>query len=115
MRGNLGRRNTAACAATDEVPVPFSGFGLALLGTSSAHVEGNTIVGNRPSGETAAAGGIVVASAKLGGGPDPRDTVVSGNELEDNGPADLVSDGSGTTDRIAGNRCASSLPAGLCL
>jgi nitrous oxidase accessory protein NosD len=114
IRDNVVRRNTASCGATDEVPVPFSGFGVALLGTSSTHVEANTVAGNRPSGETAAAGGIVLASAKVGGGPDPRGTVVTGNALEDNAPADLISDASGTSNRIAGNRCQSSVPDGLC-
>lgn len=114
VRGNVVRSNDAACSATDEVPVPLSGFGIALLGTSLTHVEANRVVGNTPTGDTAAAGGIVLASAKVGGGPDPHGTFVTGNVLAENGPADLVTDGSGTANRLAGNRCRTSLPGGLC-
>src|SRR3954451_16408080 len=81
VHGNTVRGNTAACKRTDEVPVPLSGFGIALLGTESTSVSGNRVTGNKPTGPTALAGGIVVASAKVGGGPDPVGTLVAGNRL----------------------------------
>lgn len=114
VRDNVLWNNTADCARTEEVPVPLSGFGIALLGTESTDVSGNRISGNKPSGKTALAGGIVVGSAKVGGGPDPLRTVVSGNTLAGNGPADLITDGSGSLNTLAGNHCATSAPAGLC-
>jgi len=114
LRGNVVRANNAACTRTEEVPVPLSGFGIALLGASSTAVTANTVVGNAPSGDTAIAGGIVLASAKLAGGPDPTGVLVTRNSVSGNTPADLVTDGSGTVNRIAGNSCSTSQPAGLC-
>jgi hypothetical protein len=72
------------------------------------------VTGNRPTGDSAVAGGIVLASARSVGGADPSATVVRGNEAHGNDPADLVVDGSGSANRVAGNRCGSSHPKGLC-
>ena len=108
------RRNTAACAPTEDVPVPLSGFGIALLGTDATTVEGNTVSGNHPTADTPIVGGIVLVSAGSVGGADPTGTVVRGNTMRGNDPADLVSDGSGSGNRLTENRCGTSVPDGLC-
>ena len=114
IRDNALRRNTAACPATEDVPVPLSGFGIALLGTDATRVEGNAVTGNRPTGDSAVAGGIVLASAASVGGADPTGTLVRENTARGNGPADLVFDGSGAGNTLTGNRCGTSSPDGLC-
>ena len=114
IRDNAVRRNTAACPATEDVPVPLSGFGIALLGTDATRVEGNAVTGNRPTGDSAVAGGIVLASAGSVGGADPTGTLVRENIARGNGPADLVFDGSGAGNTLTGNRCGTSAPDGLC-
>lgn len=114
LSGNTVTRNNAACAPTQDVPVPLSGPGIALLGTTGTLVEGNVVTGNRPTGDTAFAGGILLASAKSVGGADPTGTAVRGNEARSNAPADLVFDGSGSRNRVAANRCGTSMPSGLC-
>jgi nitrous oxidase accessory protein NosD len=114
VRDNTVSRNTAACPPSEDVPVPLSGVGIGLVGTDAVTVAGNTATGNRPSADTMLAGGIVLGSAHSVGGADPTGTVVRGNTLRGNGPADVVFDGSGTANRLAGNRCGTSLPDGLC-
>jgi hypothetical protein len=59
-------------------------------------------------------GGILLGSASSVGGPDPSGTTVRGNTLAGNTHADLLSDGSGDGNRVAGNRCETSVPDGLC-
>jgi hypothetical protein len=114
VRGNTVARNTAACPPSEDVPVPLSGVGIGLLGTDATTVAGNTVTANRPTADTMLAGGIVLASARSVGGADPRGTVVHGNTARGNGPTDLAFDGSGTRNRVSGNRCTTSLPDGLC-
>lgn len=70
---------------------------------------GNTVTGNRGTGTEA--GGIIL-------GRDYGDTAatgntVTGNTARRNAPADLI-DRSGGTNRIADNRCGTSVPGGLC-
>ena len=112
--GNTVRRNTAACPATEDVPVPLSGFGIALLGTDATRVTDNVVSGNEPTTDTPIVGGIVLASATSVGGVDPTATLVRGNTARGNDPADLVHDGSGSGNRVAANHCGTSMPAGLC-
>ena len=109
------RRNDAGCPPVPEDSVPaLSGVGIALLGIDRVTVRANRVTGNRPTGDTVVAGGIVVGSSTALGGADPIGTRVTGNRLCANAPADLVFDGSGNDNTFAGNRCASSTPAGLC-
>jgi nitrous oxidase accessory protein NosD len=114
VRHNTVTRNTAACAPSEDVPVPLSGVGIGLLGTDAVNVTDNTVTANRPTADTMLAGGIVLASARSVGGADPKGTVVHGNTSRGNGPTDVAFDGSGTGNRVSGNRCGTSLPAGLC-
>jgi hypothetical protein len=113
-RDNVVRNNRSACPASEDIPVPLSGLGIALLGTDNVIVRGNRVTGNEPTGETLVAGGIVVASTAALGGADPTDNLVRHNRARNNLPADLVYDGSGSGNRFVRNRCETSIPAGLC-
>ena len=95
---------------TEDVPVPLSGPGIALLGTDATTVEGNAVSGNHPTADTPFVGGILLASAASVGGGDPTGTTVRGNTARGNGPADLVYDGSGSGNRLTANRCGTSVP-----
>jgi nitrous oxidase accessory protein NosD len=108
---NLIRDNTKACAAGDDFPAPLSGVGAWLSGADKVHVAGNRITGNVPSGPSAVQGGVVVSSGI--GGTAPLDDKVTGNKLSGNAP-DLSWDGTGTKIKFAGNKCATSIPGGLC-
>jgi nitrous oxidase accessory protein NosD len=113
-RENVVRNNTAACPPSEDIPVPISGFGIALAGTDHVVVDGNVVTGNHPTGDSVFAGGIVVASTTAFGGADPTDNVVRENHARDNEPADLVYDGSGSGNRFIRNDCATSIPDDLC-
>ena len=92
----------------------LSGPGIALLGTSRTIVEDNVVTGNHPTAETAFAAGILLASATSVGGDEPSATTVRRNVALQNGPADLVYDGSGSGNRVVANRCGTSMPGSLC-
>jgi hypothetical protein len=94
--------------------VSISGPGIALLGTSRTVVEENVVTGNHPTGETAFAAGILLATATSVGGGEPSTTTVRGNVALENGPSDLVYDGTGSGNRFAANRCGTSIPSRLC-
>ena len=113
-RDNAVRNNRAACPASEDIPVPLSGFGIALTGTDHVVARQNAVTGNRPTGETLFAGGIVVASTAAFGGADPTDNAVQDNLVRSNDPADLVYDGSGSDNQFIGNNCGTSIPDGLC-
>jgi nitrous oxidase accessory protein NosD len=113
-RDNIVRNNTAACPLSEDIPVPLSGLGIALLGTARVLVQGNLVTGNQPTGDTPFAGGIVLASSLAFGGADPTDNLVRENLVRNNDPADLVYDGSGSNNRFIGNDCRTSVPDGLC-
>src|SRR5436190_2108608 len=72
---------------------------------------GNLIAGDVRPGETALRGGVVVASG-IGNTP-PTDNQVHGNVILHSQP-DLFWDGTGRGNAFRGNRCESSVPAGLC-
>jgi hypothetical protein len=113
-RHNVVRDTTAACPPSEDIPLPLSGFGIALAGTDHVLADKNVVTGNSPAGETVFAGGIVVASTTAFGGAEPTDNLVRKNRARDNKPADLVYDGSGSGNRFIGNHCRTSVPEGLC-
>jgi parallel beta-helix repeat protein len=112
IKGNRVHDNTKACGGGDE-GLPASGMGIALAGAGHTTVTGNVVTGNRPTGPTPFAGGIVVASTAAFGGNDPVGDVISGNVAHDNAP-DLFYDGSGTGIEFLHNACQTSMPDGLC-
>jgi nitrous oxidase accessory protein NosD len=111
---NAVRGNVAGCDPSEDIPLALSGLGIAALGTTDTTVRANRVEGNEPTLDAPMSGGILLASASSVGGPDPSGTTVRGNVLDGNTPADLLSDGSGDGNRVAGNRCETSVPAGLC-
>jgi len=114
ITSNVVRRNNAACAPSEDIPLPLSGLGIAALGTSNTTVEGNLVEGNAATLDAPISGGIVLGSSASAGGGDPNHTVVRGNQLWANTPADLLYDGTGTDNRLSANRCQTSIPDGLC-
>ena len=112
IKGNRVHDNTKACGGGDE-GMPASGMGIALAGAGHASVTGNVVTGNRPTGPTPFAGGIVVASTAFIGGSDPVDDLVKANVAHDNDP-DLFYDGSGSDVVFLHNSCGTSIPEGLC-
>lgn len=113
IRNNSVFYNSKACPAGGPAPA-FSGLGIALGGVHDTLVSGNTLVGNKPTGESIASGGIVLFSTKGFGGADPRNNEVHANSIFGSAPADIVWDGTGTGNHLGGNRCGRSLPRGLC-
>jgi nitrous oxidase accessory protein NosD len=114
IRDNTVRGNNAACPPSDDIPVPLSGLGIALLGTTGTSVGSNVVAGNTPAVEAPMSGGVLLASAEPFGGNAPSGTLVRGNVLRGNAPVDLAYDGSGSGNTITANRCETSLPDGLC-
>jgi parallel beta-helix repeat protein len=111
ITGNRALDNTNACGGGDELPA--SGMGIALAGAAHTTVSGNVATGNRATGPTPFAGGIVVASTAAFGGRDPRADVIKANVARDN-ELDLFYDGSGSGIEFLHNSCVTSIPEGLC-
>jgi hypothetical protein len=105
--------NNKFCAKHGDTPVNLQGGGILLLGATRTLVLHNSVADN--SGAQINSGGIVVASASaLTKGSDPDfDTIIRNTAFGDH-PADLIWDGTGTGVRFKGNRCHTSVPAGLC-
>lgn len=112
IKGNRVHDNTKACGGGDE-GMPASGMGIALAGAGHTAITGNVVTGNRATGPTPFAGGIVVASTAAFGGRDPMDDLVNANVASDNDP-DLFYDGTGSDVVFGHNQCTTSIPDGLC-
>ena len=113
IQGNSVFRNNKFCPKNEETPVAVQGGGILLLGATQTRVSENSVEGN--AGNKFNSGGIVVLSAAAlthGSNPD-FDTIIRNTAYRDK-PADLHWDGSGTGVQFTGNRCASSVPSGLC-
>lgn len=111
---NRVSKNNNACPATGDAP-PFSGIGIAIGGDTGTRVQDNRISGNAPGGASALpTGGIVVIDTTPFGGTVPTNNRIVDNRLKGNAPVDIFSDGSGSGNRFHENRCASSVPGGLC-
>jgi nitrous oxidase accessory protein NosD len=104
IESNTIRGNNAGCPPSDDIPIPLSGLGIALLGTSHTSVAANLVTGNSPALEAPLSGGILLASAESVGGPAPTTTTVKGNLVRGNSPANLVYDGSGAGNKVVPNR-----------
>ncbi len=105
---NRALANNKACPA-DEGP-PISGIGIALAGVNNTLVSGNVVRDNAPSGPSLISGGIVLVSTAPPG-TDPSFNTVRNNYLRNNQPADIVSDGTGTGNRIKNNSCHTTIPS----
>ena len=74
-------------------------------------ITGNRIIGNLPSGETAASGGVVALASP--DGTPLTNTVVRGNVIRGNDP-DILWDETGTGNVFQPNLCGTSSPVALC-
>ena len=105
IRTNSITRNSRACPAADDFPA-LSGVGVAMVSSTDTAVVANRIVGNRPTGESAFVGGVVIAQETSG-------SLVKHNVVLHNDP-DLSWDETGTGNVVRHNICATSVPGGLC-
>ena len=111
---NRVQANNKACPGSDDAP-PFSGIGIAILGDTGTRVEGNRISDNAAGGPSALPGGGLVMIDTTGfGGTVPTNNRIADNRIKHNAPVDIFSDGSGSGNTFRSNRCASSVPSGLC-
>lgn len=96
-------------------PVP-TGAGVVVAGASDTVVTHNVITDNRPADASTpgGGGGVVLLGSTAGGPAQPVDNRVTGNVLRGNQPYDLAVLAEGTGNRVSGNACATSAPAGLC-
>ena len=93
----------------------FSGIGVLVAGAVGTQVRFNDVAEHQASAETdLPPGGIVVIASAPQGGRDSGATDVGRNHLRDDGPFDLLWDGTGIGVTFSGNRCATSAPDGLC-
>ncbi len=106
--------NDAACKGEEEGPPPFSGLGIGLFGGKNNRILHNTVWANRPTGPSAASGGIAVASSKSFGGANASDNEIRSNVLYRNKPVDILWDGTGVGNEFTKNKCKLSNPDGLC-
>jgi hypothetical protein len=112
--GNNFHENNAFCPPSgDEGDVPLSGIGIALASGDRNVVAGNRITGNVASQEVPFSGGLVMVDASEGGADPPSDNTITGNTFSGNQP-DILTDGTGQRNVIAGNACTTSVPDGLC-
>jgi hypothetical protein len=114
VTANAVRDNTKACPGGEEAP-PLSGVGIALVGAHDNTLRFNLVTGNRPGGETAFSGGVVVISGFTEEGP--TGTPSSGNRVVANlvlgNEPDLFWDERGE-NTFAANICRTSVPEEIC-
>jgi nitrous oxidase accessory protein NosD len=111
IRDNTVSANNNACPAGDGPPT--SGIGIALAGVQGTTVADNKVTDNAPTGPSIASGGVVLLSTAPFGGSDPTNNRVKDNDLHGNQPADIVSDQTGTGNRVIDNQCQTAIPGNL--
>ncbi|MGD9704386.1 MAG: right-handed parallel beta-helix repeat-containing protein [Acidimicrobiia bacterium] len=115
MKRTTAHNNNRVCDALPGGDPAISGAGVAILGADHITIRLNTLTANRPVAESAFAGGIIVGSTPTPSGDRPSNNItVTKNEAEDNTPADIVWDGTGTAISFTRNDCDTSTPGGLC-
>jgi Right handed beta helix region len=113
IRDNSVFKNNLFCPKHGDVPVPFQGGGILLLGATRTLVTHNSVQGN--VGKQLNSGGILVVSAKaLTKGSNPNFDTIARNTAFGDRPADLIWDGTGIHVRFIANSCRTSVPPGLC-
>jgi nitrous oxidase accessory protein NosD len=108
--------NSKVCPADDEGAPPLSGIGVLLVGARRTTLTNNWIVNNHPGGDSFISAGLVLVSAKIGGGSgfDPRHVTIADNTITGNSPLDVFYDGSGADNHFLDNTCQSSQPPFIC-
>lgn len=115
VHANRIHHNTGFCDLGEEPHL--TGIGVLLAGTQNVDVAYNVIDHNAVDDRSVPTrgGGVVLESAAEAGGPaQPRDNRVRANWIHANHPADLVVLTAGSGNRLPGNLCRISSPAGLC-
>jgi parallel beta helix pectate lyase-like protein len=110
VQSNSVFRNNKFCKANEEAPA-LQGGGILLVGATQTKVMQNSVQGNK--GKQFNSGGIVVVSAAVFHGSDPEFDTIARNTAYGDKPTDLRWDSTGSVS-FAGNRCTTSIPAGLC-
>ncbi|MFF4393142.1 nitrous oxide reductase family maturation protein NosD [Streptomyces sp. NPDC001552] len=109
IRNNRIHENNKFCKGNTRLP-DIQGVGIVLTGAEQTVVRSNDIRGN--VGASPLSGGILLFKSFVGA--TNTDNVIRDNVVRDNKPADLANQGTGTGNRFVNNRCASSVPAGMC-
>ncbi|MFJ6760090.1 nitrous oxide reductase family maturation protein NosD [Streptomyces sp. NPDC091273] len=109
IRNNRIHENNKFCKGNSRLP-DIQGVGIVLTGAEETVVRGNSIRGN--VGASPLSGGILLFKSFVGA--TNTDNVIQDNVVRDNQPADLANQGTGTGNRFVGNRCGTSVPAGMC-
>ncbi|MER6448956.1 right-handed parallel beta-helix repeat-containing protein [Streptomyces venezuelae] len=109
IRNNRIHENNKFCKGNSRLP-DIQGAGIVLTGAEETVVRSNDIRGN--VGASPLSGGILLFKSFVGA--TNTDNVIRDNVVRDNKPADLANQGTGTGNRFVNNRCASSVPAGMC-
>ncbi|MFD9479518.1 MULTISPECIES: nitrous oxide reductase family maturation protein NosD [Streptomyces] len=109
IRNNRIHENNKFCKGNSRLP-DIQGVGIVLTGAEETIVRSNDIRGN--VGASPLSGGILLFKSFVGA--TNTDNVIRDNVVRDNKPADLANQGTGTGNQFVNNRCASSVPAGMC-
>ncbi|GAA2647148.1 right-handed parallel beta-helix repeat-containing protein [Streptomyces spororaveus] len=109
IRNNRIHENNKFCKGNTRLP-DIQGVGIVLTGAEQTVVRSNDIRGN--VGASPLSGGILLFKSFVGA--TNTDNVIRDNVVRDNKPADLANQGTGTGNQFVNNRCASSVPAGMC-
>ncbi|ARP69890.1 hypothetical protein LK07_08970 [Streptomyces pluripotens] len=107
---NRVEKNNKYCEKTARLPF-LQGSGIVLTGAEQTLVTRNLVTGN--SGTSPLSGGVVLFKSLVG--VTSERNRITGNQLQDNTPADLVNQEAATSGNVFdGNTCRASKPAGLC-
>ncbi|WP_412566295.1 nitrous oxide reductase family maturation protein NosD [Streptomyces nojiriensis] len=109
IRNNRIHENNKFCKGNTRLP-DIQGVGIVLTGAEQTVVRSNDIRGN--VGASPLSGGILLFKSFVGA--TNTDNVIRDNVVRDNKPADLANQGTGAGNQFVNNRCASSVPAGMC-
>ncbi|WP_433572706.1 right-handed parallel beta-helix repeat-containing protein [Streptomyces sp. CA-251247] len=106
---NVVSKNNKHCPATARLPF-LQGSGIVLTGSEATVVRHNKVTDN--VGTSPLSGGIVLFQSFVGAAN--TDNVIENNRVTGNGKADLANATGGATNKFSGNRCKTSVPAGMC-
>ncbi|MFJ8013644.1 nitrous oxide reductase family maturation protein NosD [Streptomyces sp. NPDC096339] len=109
IRGNRIHANNKFCKGNTRLP-DIQGVGIVLTGAEETVIRSNSIRDN--VGSSPLSGGILLFKSFVGA--KNSDNVIKDNVVRGNEPADLANQGTGTGNKFTGNRCRTSVPAGMC-
>ncbi|MFE2326810.1 nitrous oxide reductase family maturation protein NosD [Streptomyces sp. NPDC059385] len=109
IRGNRIHANNKFCKGNTRLP-DIQGVGIVLTGAEDTVIRSNSVRDN--VGSSPLSGGILLFKSFVGA--KNSDNVIKDNVVRGNMPADLANQGTGTGNKFTGNRCRTSVPAGMC-